>query len=329
MSKVLLKVDGLKKYFPIRQGILHTQVGDVKAVDDVSFEVFEGETLGIVGESGCGKSTTGRLLMRLIEPTEGNIEFAGKAISELSNNEMRKARRDIQMIFQDPYASLNPRHNIGKILEEPLIVHGMGNAKERKQKVLELLETVGLNQYHIKRYPPQFRGGQRQRIGIARALMTNPRLIIADEPVSALDVSIQAQVLNLLQKLQKDLKLTYIFISHDLGVVRHISNRVGVMYLGKLVELTASEDLYAEPLHPYTQALLSSVPVPDPTFEREQLIITGDIPSASNAPSGCTFHTRCPFKKEECSQKVPKMQEVKPGHYVACHLYDAIQHSMI
>ncbi len=324
MSKVLLKVDGLKKYFPIRKGVLNTQVGDVKAVDDVSFEVFEGETLGIVGESGCGKSTTGRLLMRLLEPTEGEIEFAGKMISELSNNEMRKARRDIQMIFQDPYASLNPRHNIGKILEEPLIVHGMGNAKERKQKVLELLEIVGLNEYHVKRYPHQFSGGQRQRIGIARALMTNPRLIIADEPVSALDVSIQAQVLNLLQNLQKDLKLTYIFISHDLGVVRHISNRVGVMYLGKLVELTASEDLYAEPLHPYTQTLLSSVPVPDPTFEREQHIISGDIPSASNPPSGCTFHTRCPFKKEECSQVVPKMQEVKPGHYVACHLYDAI-----
>ncbi|MGE7948719.1 ABC transporter ATP-binding protein [Lysinibacillus sp. NPDC093688] len=329
MSKTLLKVDGLKKYFPIRKGVLNKQVGDVKAVDDVSFEVFEGETLGIVGESGCGKSTTGRLLMRLLEPTEGKIEFAGKAISELSNNEMRKARRDIQMIFQDPYASLNPRHNIGKILEEPLIVHGMGNAKERKQKVLELLEIVGLNEYHVKRYPHQFSGGQRQRIGIARALMTNPRLIIADEPVSALDVSIQAQVLNLLQNLQKDLKLTYIFISHDLGVVRHISNRVGVMYLGKIVELTASEDLYAEPLHPYTQALLSSVPVPDPTFEREQLIISGDIPSASNPPSGCTFHTRCPFKKEECSQVVPKMQEVKPGHYVACHLYEAIQHSMI
>ncbi|ACA37946.1 oligopeptide ABC transporter ATP-binding protein [Lysinibacillus sphaericus C3-41] len=295
---MLLKVDGLKKYFPIRKGVLNTQTGDVKAVDDVSFEVFEGETLGIVGESGCGKSTTGRLLMRLLEPTEGNIEFAGKMISELSNNEMRKARRDIQMIFQDPYASLNPRHNIGKILEEPLIVHGIGSAKERKQKVLELLEIVGLNEYHVKRYPHQFSGGQRQRIGIARALMTNPRLIIADEPVSALDVSIQAQVLNLLQKLQKDLKLTYIFISHDLGVVRHISNRVGVMYLGKLVELTASEGLYAEPLHPYTQALLSSVPVPDPTFEREQIIITGDIPSASNPPSGCTFHTRCPFKME-------------------------------
>ncbi|WP_249661469.1 ABC transporter ATP-binding protein [Lysinibacillus fusiformis] len=326
MSKVLLKVDGLKKYFPIRKGVLNTQTGDIKAVDDVSFEVFEGETLGIVGESGCGKSTTGRLLMRLLEPTEGNIEFAGKMISELSNNEMRKARRDIQMIFQDPYASLNPRHNIGKILEEPLIVHGIGNAKERKQKVLELLEIVGLNEYHIKRYPHQFSGGQRQRIGIARALMTNPRLLIADEPVSALDVSIQAQVLNLLQKLQKDLKLTYIFISHDLGVVRHISNRVGVMYLGKLVELTASEDLYAEPLHPYTQALLSSVPVPDPTFEREQMIITGDIPSASNPPSGCTFHTRCPFKMEQCSQVVPKMQEVKPGHYVACHLYEALQH---
>ena len=326
MSKVLLKVEGLKKYFPIRKGFFNTQVGDVKAVDNVSFEVFEGETLGIVGESGCGKSTTGRLLMRLLEPTAGNIEFGGKMLSSLSNSEMRKARRDIQMIFQDPYASLNPRHSIGKILEEPLIVHGMGNSKERKQKVIELLKIVGLNEYHVKRYPHQFSGGQRQRIGIARALMTNPRLIIADEPVSALDVSIQAQVLNLMQSLQKELKLTYIFISHDLGVVRHISNRVGVMYLGKLVELTASENLYAEPLHPYTQALLSSVPVPDPTFEREQLIIAGDIPSASNPPSGCAFHTRCPFKKAQCSSVVPNMQEVKPGHYVACHLYDAIQH---
>lgn len=326
MSKVLLKVEGLKKYFPIRKGFLNTQVGDVKAVDNVSFEVFEGETLGIVGESGCGKSTTGRLLMRLLEPTAGNIEFGGKMLSSLSNSEMRKARRDIQMIFQDPYASLNPRHSIGKILEEPLIVHGMGNSKERKQKVIELLKIVGLNEYHVKRYPHQFSGGQRQRIGIARALMTNPRLIIADEPVSALDVSIQAQVLNLMQSLQKELKLTYIFISHDLGVVRHISNRVGVMYLGKLVELTTSENLYAEPLHPYTQALLSSVPVPDPTFEREQLIISGDIPSASNPPTGCAFHTRCPFKKAQCSSVVPNMQEVKPGHFVACHLYDGIQH---
>lgn len=323
---MLLRVEGLKKYFPINKGVFNKQVGNVKAVDNVSFDVFEGETLGIVGESGCGKSTAGRLLMRLLEPTEGNIEFAGKKISELSNKEMRKARRDIQMIFQDPYASLNPRHTVGKILEEPLIVHGMGNSAERKKKVLELLQIVGLNEYHIKRYPHQFSGGQRQRIGIARALMTNPRLIIADEPVSALDVSIQAQVLNLMQKLQRELKLTYIFISHDLGVVRHISNRVGVMYLGKLVELTASEDLYAEPLHPYTQALLSSVPVPDPAFEREQLIISGDIPSASNPPSGCSFHTRCPFKKEECSTVIPKMQEVKPGHYVACHLYDEMQH---
>lgn len=318
-AKKILEIKDLKQHFGPSNN-------PIKAVDGISFDVYEGETLGLVGESGCGKSTAGRLLMRLLEPTAGNIEFAGKNISELSNYEMRKARRDIQMIFQDPYASLNPRHTIGKILEEPLIVHGMGKAAERKKKVLELLQIVGLNEYHIKRYPHQFSGGQRQRIGIARALMTNPRLIIADEPVSALDVSIQAQVLNLMQKLQKDLKLTYIFISHDLGVVRHISNRVGVMYLGKLVELTASEDLYAEPLHPYTQALLSSVPVPDPAFEREQFIISGDIPSASNPPSGCAFHTRCPFKKEECSTVVPNMQEVKPGHYVACHLYDELQH---
>lgn len=322
MSEVLLKVEGLKKYFPIRQGMLNKHVGDVKAVDDVSFNVYEGETLGIVGESGCGKSTTGRLLMRLLEPTEGHIEFDGKVISELSKSEMRKVRRDIQMVFQDPYASLNPRHTIGKILEEPLIVHGIGNRQERRKKVLEYLNIVGLSDYHASRYPHQFSGGQRQRVGIARALMTNPRLVIADEPVSALDVSIQAQVLNLMQKLQEDLKLTYIFIAHDLGVVRHISDRVGVMYLGKMVELSVSEDLYAEPLHPYTQALLSSVPVPDPAFEREQILLTGDIPSASNPPSGCAFHTRCPFKTEKCTQVIPTLREIKSGHSVACHLYD-------
>lgn len=326
MTKTLLKVEGLKKHFPIRAGMFGKVVGSVKAVDDVSFEVYEGETLGIVGESGCGKSTTGRLIMRLLDITEGKIEIAGKNISELSNNEMRAMRRDIQMVFQDPYASLNPRHTIGKILEEPLIVHGIGDKKERKKRVLEFLNIVGLSDYHAKRYPHQFSGGQRQRIGIARALMTNPKLIIADEPVSALDVSIQAQVLNLMQKLQKELGLTYIFIAHDLGVVRHISNRVGVMYLGKIVELTDSDSLYEEPLHPYTQALLHSVPVPDPEFVSEVKLLEGDIPSASNPPSGCAFHTRCPFKTEKCVTTTPIMQEVKPGHSVACHLYDEPQH---
>ncbi|AYC30224.1 ABC transporter ATP-binding protein [Paenisporosarcina cavernae] len=322
MTEPLLKVEGLKKYFPIKKGLLAREAGHVKAVDDVSFEVYEGETLGIVGESGCGKSTTGRMLMRLLDPTEGKVTFNGRVLTEASKEEMRKARREIQMVFQDPYASLNPRHTIGKILEEPLIVHGIGDAKERKKKVYELLEIVGLSSYHAKRYPHQFSGGQRQRIGIARALMTNPKLIIADEPVSALDVSIQSQVLNLMQDLQKDLKLTYIFIAHDLGVVRHISDRVGVMYLGKMVELASSEGLYDKPLHPYTKALLSAVPVPDPNFTREQIIIKGDIPSPSNPPSGCTFHTRCPFKMDVCTQVVPKLEEVESGHSVACHLYN-------
>lgn len=322
MSKVLLKVDNLKKYFPIRHGMFSRHIGDVKAVDDVSFELFEGETLGIVGESGCGKSTTGRAIMRLHEPTSGSITFDGVDLTKLNTEQMRKARRDIQMVFQDPYASLNPRHTVEKILEEPLIVHGIGNAAERKKKVKEYLEIVGLSSYHAKRYPHQFSGGQRQRIGIARALMTNPKLIIADEPVSALDVSIQAQVLNLMQRLQEDLKLTYIFIAHDLGVVRHISDRVGVMYLGRLVELADSESLYSEPLHPYSQALLSAVPIPDPQFEREQLILKGDIPSPSNPPSGCTFHTRCPHAMEHCKLVVPQLQQIKQGHSVACHLYN-------
>lgn len=320
MQNVLLKVDNLKKYFPKRGSSLKNGA-HVKAVDNVSFEVYEGETLGIVGESGCGKSTTGRMIMRLLEPTEGSIKFDGVELSSLSKNEMRKARRDIQMVFQDPYASLNPRHTVKKILEEPLIVHGIGNSAERKEKVEEYLEIVGLSSYHAKRYPHQFSGGQRQRIGIARALMTNPKLIIADEPVSALDVSIQAQVLNLMQNLQQDLKLTYIFIAHDLGVVRHISDRVGVMYLGRFVELADSESLYAEPLHPYTQALLSAVPIPDPTYERERVMITGDI-SNTIPESGCTFHTRCPYATITCKMSVPELVEIKPGHSVACHLFN-------
>lgn len=325
MEKVLLKVENLKKYFPIRTGMFARKTGDVKAVDNISFEVYEGETLGIVGESGCGKSTTGRVIMRLFEPTEGKVTFDGVELTALSNEEMRQARRDIQMVFQDPYASLNPRHTIGKILEEPLIVHGIGSKEERKRKVREYLEIVGLSAYHAKRYPHQFSGGQRQRIGIARALMTNPKLIIADEPVSALDVSIQAQVLNLMQKLQEDLKLTYIFIAHDLGVVRHISNRVGVMYLGHIVELAESEMLYNEPLHPYSQALLSAVPIPDPQYEREQILLKGDIPSPSNPPSGCSFHTRCGFAMDICKQQAPLLVKAKEGHSVACHLYDDMQ----
>ncbi|MDW0117807.1 dipeptide ABC transporter ATP-binding protein [Sporosarcina thermotolerans] len=322
-TKPLLKVENLKKYFPLKKGLFGRTVGFVKAVDDLSFHVNEGETLGIVGESGCGKSTTGRLLMRLLEPTEGVVEFDGKELTSLTQEEMRITRRDIQMVFQDPYASLNPRHTIGKILEEPLIVHGVLDQIERKKKVKEFLEVVGLNEYHAKRYPHQFSGGQRQRIGIARALMTNPKLIIADEPVSALDVSIQAQVLNLMQDLQKDFNLTYIFIAHDLGVVRHISDRVAVMYLGKIVEIAESEQLYERPLHPYTRALLSAVPVPDPDFQKEQIIIEGDIPSPADPPTGCTFHTRCPFKMDSCTKVTPQLNEQSLGHSVACHLYDS------
>jgi len=321
MTEVLLKVDGLKKYFPITGGILGKQTGSVKAVDDISFWVNKGETLGLVGESGCGKSTTGRMLMRLIDPTEGQVVFEGKDLVTLSDNEMRKARKDMQMVFQDPFASLNPRHTVEKILEEPLIVHGIGTKKERKQMVKEMLEVVGLSSYHAKRYPHQFSGGQRQRIGIARALMTRPKLIIADEPVSALDVSIQSQVLNLLEDLQKEFQLTYIFIAHDLGVVRHISDRVGVMYLGRLVEITEADKLYEKPLHPYTRALLSAVPIPDPDIKRDQELLTGDIPSPANPPQGCAFHTRCKECMEICKTDRPVLKEIEPGHFAACHLY--------
>lgn len=321
MSELLLEVNGLKKYFPITGGILGRKQGEVKAVDDVSFFVKKGETLGIVGESGCGKSTTGRLLMRLIEASDGKIIFEDKEITSMSKSELRKTRRDIQMVFQDPYASLNPRHSIEQILEEPLIVHGIGTKEERKKRVKEMLEVVGLSSYHAKRYPHQFSGGQRQRIGIAKALMTKPKLIIADEPVSALDVSIQAQVLNLMKDIQKEFQLTYIFIAHDLGVVRHISDRVGVMYLGRLIELAASEDLYESPRHPYTKALLSAVPIPDPDIKRETMLIDGELPSPANPPTGCAFHTRCREVMDICKTARPKEHNLN-DHFVACHLYN-------
>lgn len=321
MSELLLEVNGLKKYFPITGGIFGRKQGEVKAVDDVSFYVKKGETLGIVGESGCGKSTTGRLLMRLIEASDGRILFEDKEITSMSKNELRKTRRDIQMVFQDPYASLNPRHSIQQILEEPLIVHGIGNKEERKKRVQEMLEVVGLSNYHAKRYPHQFSGGQRQRIGIAKALMTKPKLIIADEPVSALDVSIQAQVLNLMKDIQTEFQLTYIFIAHDLGVVRHISDRVGVMYLGRLIELADSEELYENPLHPYTKALLSAVPIPDPDIKRETILIEGELPSPANPPSGCAFHTRCSQVMDICKTTRPVERNLN-GHSVACHLYE-------
>lgn len=322
MTEVLLKVDNLKKYFPITGGLLGRKVGEVKAVDDVSFYVNKGETLGLVGESGCGKSTTGRVLMRLIEPTEGKVEFEGKDLTKLKAEEMRRIRKEIQMVFQDPFASLNPRHTVEKILEEPLIVHGIKDKDERKRRVKEMLEVVGLNSYHAKRYPHQFSGGQRQRIGIARALMTKPKLIIADEPVSALDVSIQSQVLNLLEDLQKEFQLTYIFIAHDLGVVKHISDRVGVMYLGRLVEITEADKLYDNPLHPYTKALLASIPIPDPDVKQEKELLTGDLPSPSNPPLGCAFHTRCSACMEVCKTTRPELVEIEPSHFVACHLYN-------
>jgi oligopeptide transport system ATP-binding protein len=321
MNEPLIKIENLKKSFPIRGGVFGKKVGDVKAVDDVSFFIHKGETLGLVGESGCGKSTTGKMLLRLLEPTSGKISFEGKDITKLPNHELRKIRGQMQMIFQDPFASLNPRHTIEKILEEPLIVHGVKDKGARKKKVRELLEIVGLNEYHLKRYPHQFSGGQRQRIGIARALTLNPKLIIADEPVSALDVSIQAQVLNLLKDLQKNYDLTYLFIAHDLGVVRHISDRVGVMYLGRIVELADSEEVYNNPKHPYTQALLSAVPIPDIEYQKDRVILQGDVPSPANPPKGCPFHTRCPVAMEQCSSVKPDFKEVEKGHFTACHLH--------
>jgi oligopeptide transport system ATP-binding protein len=321
-TQPLVKVENLKMHFPIKGGILGKTVGEVKAVDGISFFIKKGETLGLVGESGCGKSTTGRMVLRLLEPTEGKIYFEGEDITKLSTSEMRKKRREMQMVFQDPFASLNPRHTVEKILEEPLIVHGVKDKAERKRRVKELLEVVGLSSWHAKRYPHQFSGGQRQRIGIARALAVNPKLIIADEPVSALDVSIQSQVLNLLQDLQKEFDLTYLFIAHDLGVVRHISDRVGVMYLGHIVELADSEMLYDDPKHPYTQALLSAVPIPDVDHQKDRVILQGDVPSPSNPPAGCPFHTRCPAAMDHCGSVKPALKEVSESHYVACHLYE-------
>ncbi|MGP4081434.1 ABC transporter ATP-binding protein [Pseudalkalibacillus sp. R45] len=324
-NETILEVDNLKMHFPIKAGLMQKTVGHVKAVDGISFKLRRGETLGIVGESGCGKSTLGRAIIRLYKPSSGKIFFNNQDISSLSEGDLRKSvRRQMQMIFQDPFASLNPRKTLGTSIMEPLKTHKSGYAAERKEKVDRLLDTVGLNPSFANRYPHEFSGGQRQRIGIARALALNPDLMIADEPVSALDVSIQAQIINLMEDLQDEFNLTYLFISHDLSVVRHISDRVGVMYLGNMMELADKHDLYREPLHPYTQALMSAVPVPRKKgqVKRERIILSGDLPSPSNPPKGCVFHTRCPAAMDICKQEVPKFQEVHPNHYVACHLYE-------
>jgi oligopeptide transport system ATP-binding protein len=322
MTESLLKVQGLKKHFPIRGGILQRVVDKVHAVDGVSFDLARGETLGLVGESGCGKSTTGRCILRLIEPTSGSVWFEGRDVTAMDRHELRAMARHMQIIFQDPYASLNPRMTVGQIIGEALTIHQLTKtAAEYEARIVELLETVGLAADHMRRYPHEFSGGQRQRIGIARALAVEPDFIVADEPVSALDVSIQAQIINLMEDLQHQFGLTYLFIAHDLSVVRHISDRVGVMYLGKMMEVADRNELYENPLHPNTKALLSAVPVPDPAVERtrERIILTGDVPSPLRPPSGCVFHTRCPIAIEECRQAIPEWRDVGGGHMVACH----------
>ncbi len=320
-ADVLLGVEDLKMHFPVHKGVFRRQVGTIKAVDGVSFEIRRGETLGLVGESGCGKSTTGRAILRLYDVTDGRILFRGQDVAPLQGEELRRVRPHMQMVFQDPQACLNPRMTIGSIIAEPLDEHGVQNRRERQERVEALLQAVGLNPGYANRYPHEFSGGQRQRIGIARALALNPEFIVCDEPIAALDVSIQAQVVNLLEDLQDELGLTYLFISHDLSMVRHIADRVAVMYLGKVVELAPREALYGAPKHPYTQALLSAVPVPNPEVEakREHIILTGDVPSPENPPAGCNFSGRCPLATERCHSEEPASRELAPGHHVACH----------
>lgn len=335
-DNILLDVKGLKKYFPIQKGLLRRTVGYVKAVDDISFFVREGETLGLVGESGCGKTTAARTVIRLYEPTAGEIRFRTNRFSangeaemvnllELDNEQMKLLRQDIAMIFQDPIGSLNPRMSVFDIIAEPMVIHGKNERAEIEEVVVRLLERVGLRPEHMRRYPHEFSGGQRQRIGIARALALNPRLIFCDEPVSALDVSIQAQTLNLLQDLQADFSLSYVFVAHDLSVVQHISDRVAVMYVGKIVEMADAEELYIHPLHPYTEALLSAVPKPDPLYKSQRIIMPGDVADPSNPPSGCYFHPRCQYAVDLCKTKLPQWRELKPDHFVACHRAEELQ----
>ncbi|WP_067619274.1 ABC transporter ATP-binding protein [Alicyclobacillus acidiphilus] len=320
MSDTLIEVRELRKHFPIRRGVLQRVTGHVRAVDGVGFRVGKGETLGVVGESGCGKSTMGRSILRLIEPTSGTVEFQGKNILNLSKADMQLMRRQMQIVFQDPYASLNPRFTVAKTLMEPMIVHKLHDKATRMSRVKSLLERVGLDPDYAERFPHEFSGGQRQRIGIARALTLNPKLLILDEPVAALDVSVQSQVLNLLKDLQDEFALTYLFIAHDLSVVRHISDRVLVLYLGRMAELADTDSIFSDPLHPYTKALLSAVPIPDPDVRRERIILKGDLPSPANPPKGCPFHTRCPVAAQICREQVPEWREAKQGHFVACHL---------
>ena len=324
MAEKLLEVKDLVKYFPVRGGVFSRVRNYVRAVDGVSFDLEPGETLGLVGESGCGKSTTGRAILRLIEPTSGEVNFQGTDVCSLNRESMRKLRREMQIIFQDPYASLNPRMTVGSIVGEPLTIHGIAKGKEKEEQVASLLHRVGLRPEHIRRYPHEFSGGQRQRIGIARALALNPKLIIADEPVSALDVSIQAQVINLLEDLQKEFGIAFVLIAHDLAVVQHVSDRIAVMYLGKIVEMSTADRVVMEPKHPYTEALLSAVPIPDPTIKKKRMILTGDVPSPVNPPSGCRFHTRCPYKEDRCVTEEPPMREISTGHFAACHFSEKL-----
>ncbi|MGM0602934.1 MAG: ABC transporter ATP-binding protein [Bacillota bacterium] len=323
MAEKLLEVNNLKKYFPVKAGIFKKTVAHVKAVDDISFFVNEGETLGLVGESGCGKSTTGRTILRLLEATAGEVIFEGKDVLSLNKEDLRNIRRDMQIIFQDPYASLNPRMTVADIVGEPIDIHNLAkNKKDRNEKVKDILERVGLGSEYMRRYPHEFSGGQRQRIGVARALAVDPKLIIADEPVSALDVSIQAQVINLLQDLQKEFGLTYLFIAHDLSVVKHISDRIAVMYLGKIVEMADKNELFNDPMHPYTQSLLSAIPEADPTKKKDRIILEGDVPSPVDPPSGCRFHPRCPKAFDKCSVEEPVFKDYGDNHFAACHLLE-------